>query len=379
MIYLDYNATTPHDPEVLEAMREFAEREFGNPSSGHFAGRRPKEAVESARAEVASLIGAQPQEVFFTSGGTESNNFAILGSARELSGRGNHIVISNVEHPAVSGPCNALESEGFRVTRVPVDEEGILRLDALEEAIDEETILVSVMHANNEIGTIQPVKEISRIARRYGARVHTDAAQSLGKIPVNVDELDVDMLTVAGHKLYAPKGIGAIYLRGGIRPAPIMYGGGQEHGVRPGTENVIEIAGLGAAARVAERDLAANSRTMCETRDRLHQRLSEHLPVTLNGHVEKRLPNTLNVALSGATAQELLGELRDSLAASAGSACHADEVSRSPVLAALGVDDERGRGTVRFSTGKFTTLDDVDEAARLVAETARRQREAVGR
>ena len=370
MIYLDYNATTPHDREVVEAMRPFIESEFGNPSSSHAFGRAPKRAIERAREQVAALIGARAEEVFFTSGGTESNNFAVLGSARALASRGDHIITTTIEHPAVGNPCAALEDEGFRVTRVPVGADGIVPVAEVEKAIDGGTILISVMHANNEIGTIQPIEEIGQLARRHGIRFHTDAAQSLGKIAVSVDELGVDMLTIAGHKLYAPKGIGAIYLRDGVRPNAIVYGGGQERGVRPGTENVMQIAGLGAAAEVARRDLERNAATMRETRDALEAHLSSRWDVRLNGDREKRLPNTLNVSLAGVTAQDVLARLADTVAASAGSACHADEVSISPVLQAIGVPVERARGTIRFSTGKYTTAEEVEAAAEYVIQAA---------
>jgi cysteine desulfurase len=253
-VYLDYNATTPHDPEVVEAMMPFLRTEFGNPSSSHVYGSEPRKAVARARDQVAALIGASAEEVVFTSGGTESNNYAILGAARVRSGRGRHIVTSNIEHPAVLVTCAALEQDGFEITRVPVDRHGVVDLHRLRGAIRDDTILVTVMTANNEIGTIEPIARIPEVAHEHGAWVHTDAAQAVGKVPVSVEELGVDMLTIAGHKLYAPKGVGALYLRGDVRPQLIMRGGSQERGLRPGTENVLEVVGLGAAAEVALRD-----------------------------------------------------------------------------------------------------------------------------
>ncbi|MFP4384318.1 MAG: cysteine desulfurase family protein [Spirochaetia bacterium] len=362
-IYLDYNATTPHDPEVVEAMRPFLEYEFGNPSSGHSYGIAPRRAVAKARAEVASLIGADQDEIVFTSGGTESDNWAILGTARALAHRGRHIITSVIEHPAVLETNTALETDGFEITRLAMDEYGLISLDDLEKAIRPDTILVTIMHANNEIGTIEPIEEISRIASRHGVLVHTDAAQSLGKIPVNVRVLGVDMLTVAGHKLYAPKGIGALYTRGGNPPAHFMHGGGQENGRRPGTENVLEIVGLGAACRIAARDLDRNANRMKQTRDRLFDEIRNACDVRLNGHPDSRLPNTLNLSFRGVTSDDLIAAVSDTVAVSAGSACHSDVVKLSPVIEAIGVPMEWARGTIRFSTGKYTTDEEIDRAA----------------
>lgn len=365
-IYLDYNATTPHDPEVVQAMRPFLETEFGNPSSSHAYGAPARRAVSEARQHVAALIGSEPETIVFTGGGTESNNYAILGTARALRARGNHVITSNIEHPAVLETCAALEKEGFEVTRLPVDAFGSVRVTDLEEALRSETILVSIMHANNEIGTIEPTEEIARIASRHGILVHTDAAQSLGKIPVDVRALGVDMLTIAGHKLYAPKGVGALYLRPGVRPDRIMYGGGQERGYRAGTENVLEIVGLGAACRVAARDLKKSAQTMKRTRDLLHDRITVGCDVRLNGHPENRLPNTLNLSFRGVTSDALIAAVADVVAVSAGSACHADTVMLSPVIEAIGVPMEWARGTIRFSTGKYTTEKEVETAAAAV-------------
>ena len=270
-IYLDYNATTPIDPEVAAAMLPYIREHFGNPSSSHWYGLEARKGVEKARGQVAALLNCSPAEIVFTSGGTESNNHAIKGAARAHRRRGNHIITSAFEHPAVTEVCEYLAADGFDITYVPVDTCGIINLDALEKAITERTILISVMHANNEAGTIQPVGEIARMARKRGILVHTDAAQSVGKLSVDVAELAVDLLTVAGHKLYAPKGIGALFVREGIELEKFMHGAGHEQGRRAGTENVIEIAGLGMACEAAKRDLAANMDRMKRTRDRLQE------------------------------------------------------------------------------------------------------------
>lgn len=371
-IYLDYNATTPHDPEVVEAMRPFLEVEFGNPSSSHAYGERPRSAVARARAEVAALMNAPPERILFTSGGTESNNYAIIGTALARKGRGKHIITSSVEHPAVANTCDYLERTGFTVTRVPVDQHGMVNPEDVVKAIRPETTLITVMHANNEIGTIEPIREIAAIAKANGALMHTDAAQSLGKIPVDVGELGVDLLTVAGHKLYAPKGVGALYVGPGVQLEPLMYGGGQEGGRRPGTENVLEIVGLGTACRVAARDLEANTERMRRTRDRLHEQLSVACEVRLNGHPQRRLPNTLNLSFRGITSNDLIAAIGERVAVSAGSACHADTVTLSPVIEAIGTPLEWGRGTIRFSTGKVTTDEDIEQAAEAVIAAHRR-------
>jgi cysteine desulfurase len=330
-IYLDYNGTTPHDPEVIAAMRPFLENEFGNPSSSHWYGIRPKRAVEAARRQVAALLGCMSEEVFFTSGGTESNNHAIKGMARALREKGRHIVTSTVEHPAVIEVCRYLESEGFDTTFVDVDETGMIGVDDVAAAIRPETILISVMHANNEVGTIQPIDEIAGIARQKGICMHTDAAQSVGKIATDVQVLNVDLLSVAGHKLYAPKGIGALYVRKGLLPEKFCHGAGQEMGWRAGTENVLEIVGLGKACEMAERNLDHAGRHLKAMRDRLHARLADQLSdMRLNGHPDNRLPNTLSLSFKGLAANRILEAIGLEVAASAGAACHADTVSRVP-------------------------------------------------
>ena len=368
-IYLDYNATTPHDPEVIKAMRPFLEEEFGNPSSGHWYGIRPKKAVENARTQVADLLSCSPGEILFTSGGTESNNHAIQGIARALREKGNHIITSQIEHYAVLEVCKFLEAFGFETTCLPVDAQGMVSAEDVAAAIRPETILITIMHANNEVGTIQPIEEIAQIAREKGIVMHTDAAQSLGKIPSDVTQLGVDLLSVAGHKLYAPKGIGALYIREGLEPEKFCHGAGQEMGKRAGTENVLEIVGLGAACEIARRDLANNMRQMRITRDLLHEGLAKAVPdIRLNGHPEKRLPNTLNLSFPNLEANRILEEIGLEIAASAGAACHSDTIEVSHVLEAMKLPLEYAKGTLRFSTGRMTTRAEADRAIRVISE-----------
>ena len=374
-IYLDYNATTPISREVADAMAPYLYEHFGNPSSSHPYGVAAKAAVEKARGQVASLIGCEPDEIVFTSGGTEANNFAIIGAARANRAKGNHIITSAIEHPAVSEVCTWLEREGFRVTILPVDGEGLVDPSDLERAITDDTILVTVMHANNEVGTIEPIAELAAIAHGRGALMHTDAAQSLGKVPVDVGALGADLLSIAGHKLYAPKGIGALYLRGDLLPARLMHGASHENGRRPGTENVLEIVGLGAACAAAARDLTQNRAHFAAMRDRLHRGLEKALgtrSVRLNGHPDLRLPNTLSVCFRGVEANTLVAEIGDRVAASAGAACHADEVDVSVVLEAMKVPIDWAMGTLRLSTGRSTTAEEVDEAVAIVADAVGR-------
>ena len=374
-IYLDYNGTTPHDPEVIAAMRPFLETEFGNPSSSHWYGIRPKKAVEAARRQVAGLLNCQPQEVFFTSGGTESNNHAIKGMARTLKDKGRHLITSTVEHPAVLEVCRHLQTEGFETTYVEVDDTGMVGVADVAAAIRPDTILISIMHANNEVGTIQPIAEIAALAREKGICMHTDAAQSVGKIGTDVQALEVDLFSVAGHKLYAPKGIGALYVRGGLLPEKFCHGAGQEMGWRAGTENVLEIVGLGKACEMADRNLGVTQRHLQAMRDRLHQGLNVQLTdMRLNGHPQKRLPNTLSLSFKGLEANRILEEIGLEVAASAGAACHADTVTLSHVLTAMRVPVEWAKGTVRFSTGRMTTVEQIDRAIRVVVDAVNRLR-----
>lgn len=378
-IYLDYNGTTPHAPEVISAMRPFLENAFGNPSSNHWYGIRPKRAVEQARRQVAALLGCAPAEVVFTSGGTESNNHAIRGAAANLSGRGRHIITSTVEHPAVLAVCRYLETQGFSVTLVPVDSEGLVHPADVAAAIRPDTILISLMHANNEVGTVQPLAEVAALARPRGILVHTDAAQSLGKIPVDVAALGVDLLSLAGHKLYAPKGVGALYIRRGVSLEKFCHGAGQENGLRAGTENVLEIVGLGQACEIAARDLDANQAHMQTLRDRLEARFFEMLgDIRRNGHPVKRLPNTLSVSFKGLEANRILEEIGLEVAASAGAACHADTVALSHVLEAMALPLEWAKGTLRFSLGRMTTAAEIDRAAAVVIAAVVKLRKAAG-
>lgn len=371
-IYLDYNATTPLDPVVVEAMRPYLEEYFGNPSSMHWYGVQAKLAVEKARKQVAELLNCDADEIVFTSGGSESNNYAIKGVALASRDKGNHIITSSIEHPAVSEVCQYLEHHGFQVTYVAVDEFGVVDLEALENAISSQTILITVMHANNEVGTIQPVAEIAGIAKKYGVLMHTDAAQSVGKIPTDVKELGVDLLTVAGHKLYAPKGIGALYIRHSVKLEKLMHGADHEQNLRAGTENVLEIVGLGKACEVARQGMEKTMAHMQKLRDQLYSGLRKRFPaVKLNGHPEQRLPNTLSLSFPNIEANMLLDEL-DGVAASAGAACHSDSIDVSPTLVAMAIPDEYAMGTIRFSTGKFTTEDDIERAISFVSEAVAR-------
>ena len=370
-IYLDYNATTPIDPEVAAAMLPYIREHFGNPSSSHAYGVEARKGVEKARGQVAAMLNCRPAEVLFTSGGTESNNHAIKGAAGAHRSKGNHIITSAFEHPAVTEVCEYLAADGFDITYVPVDAHGIIDVEALEKAITERTILISVMHANNEVGTIQPIGEISRMARKRGILVHTDAAQSAGKIPVDADELGVDLLTVAGHKLYAPKGVGALYIREGVQLEKLMHGAAHETGRRAGTENVIGVAGLGAACEAAKRDLAANMDRMKRTRDRLEDGLLRAVAeLRVNGHLARRLPNTLSVSFRGVDAGTLLQSM-EGLAASAGAACHGNSVELSRTLRAMAIPIEWARGTIRLSTGKYTTEGEIDRVIEIIANNVR--------
>jgi len=361
-IYLDYNATTPINPEVAQAMLPYLTYRFGNPSSSHSYGREAAEAVFSAREQVAGAIGCQADEIVFTSGGSESNNLAIKGVAHALRHRGNHIVTSAVEHPAVTNVCAYLAANGYRVTTVPVDASGRVDLAALRESITPETILVSVMHANNEVGTIQPLAEICALAHEVGALVHSDCAQSVGKTRVRVSELGVDMLSIAGHKLYGPKGVGALFVRRSTPLEPLIHGADHEAGRRAGTENVAGIVGLGLACQIAWRDLDEHASHMEAMRDALEAGvLALDDSAKINGRGAARLPNTSSISFPGRTATELLARM-PSLAASAGAACHSDGVTISSVLKAMGVPQDLAVGTVRFSVGVPTTPEEISLA-----------------
>ncbi|HJZ30880.1 MAG TPA: cysteine desulfurase family protein [Hyphomicrobiaceae bacterium] len=374
-IYLDYNATTPVAPAVLDAMLPFLRGEFGNPSSIYALGHRARGAIERARAEVARLIGARPEEIIFTSGATEAINLAIRGVAGGGGAR-SAIVTTTIEHPATEACCRLLEHRGHSVRRVGVDADGIVIPGRVAEAINDGTALVTVIHAQNEIGTIQPVAEIARRARAEGALMHTDAAQSVGKIPVDVRELAVDLLTIAGHKLYAPKGVGALFVRQGIAIPPLVVGADQERGLRPGTENVAFIAGLGAAARIAADLLQQSARQMRTLSALLLARLEAEVPgLRLVGSPDRRLPNTLNLLFPGVLGRDLLADC-PSLMASTGSACHAGSEEPSAILTALGMPRATALGAVRLSLGRSTTEAEVIEAASRLAGAWRRRQQA---
>ncbi|MEA1886187.1 MAG: selenide, water dikinase SelD [Bacteroidota bacterium] len=369
-VYLDYNATSPVDQEVAEAMRPFISEYFGNPSSIHSYGIETKTAIENARRQVAGMLNCEPSEIVFTSGGTESNNYAIKGIALEHRKKGNHIITSSVEHPAVYEVCRYLERKGFEVTYLPVDQYGRISVESVKTAIRNSTILISIMHANNEVGTIQPIAEISEIAKSENIFYHTDAAQSAGKIETRVDKLGVDLLSIAGHKLYAPKGVGALYIRNGVSLEKLIHGADHEQNLRAGTENVLEIVGLGKACELVKNNLNEYMALYKETRDYLYQLLKESFPdLRLNGHPEERLPNTLSVSFQGMEANTFISRL-ENVAASAGAACHAESIDVSAVLKAMKVPTEFAMGTIRFSTGREITMDDIKIASEEIITTA---------
>jgi cysteine desulfurase len=359
-IYLDYNASTPVDPAVAAAMRPFLDEAFGNPSSAHWASAPAKAALDQARGRIAALLGAAPDEIVFTSGGSEANNLAIKGTYFAAKRGRVHIITSTIEHPAVLAPCRFIERLGASVTYLPVDQTGLIDPEDVRHAITPQTQLISIMHANNEVGTVQPIAEIGAIARQHGIRFHTDAAQSVGKISTRLDELGVDMLTIAGHKLYAPKGVGALYVRRGIELEPVIHGAGHESGRRAGTESALLAVGLGSACAMAA-DLAS-MKAVQALRDRLWQALQDRFGegVALNGHPTRRLPNTLNVSFVGRIGADILSQLRD-VAASTGSACHSGHIELSPVLAAMRVPERIGMGAIRFSLGRHTTAAEIDD------------------
>lgn len=368
-IYLDYNATTPVPPSVREAMAPFFSEDYGNPSSTHPLGRAAHEAVKDARTRVAHLLGAQANEIVFTSGGTESNNLAIIGVCwQPMRLTGGRLVISALEHPSVAEPAQFLRRLGYEVRVVRCNRQGRVDPADVVQQIDGDTRLVSILHANNEIGTLQPLREIAEACHARGVPVHTDAAQSIGKLPVRVDELGVDLLSLAGHKLYGPKGVGALYVRRGIALEPLLHGAGQEAGQRPGTENVPAIVGLGAAAELAERHFGEEQQRQAELRDRLEARLRSAVSgLVVHGASAARLPNTTAASFPGVSGAALL-QAAPELCASTGAACHAEAGAMSATLAAIGCSAETARGTVRLSLGRFTTERDVDRAADLLAE-----------
>jgi len=364
-IYLDYNATTPIAPHVQESMLPFLAEQYGNPSSDHALGRASHEAVEAARGQVAALLGAARDEIVFTSGGTEANNLALVGTAlRRMPEVRGHLIISAVEHPAIVAPARFLERFGFDVTVVGTDERGVIDLRGLAAAFRPDTFLVSVMHANNEIGTVQPIAEIAALCRESNVLLHTDAAQTVGKLPVDVTQLHVDLLSIAGHKMYAPKGVGALYVRRGVALEPVLHGAGHEQGLRPGTENVASIVGLGRAAEVAHRTSNEAAEHFVACRDLLLARLRDAMGerLTVNGAGAERLPNTLSVNIPGVVGQALL-ERTPEMCASTGSACHSGSNHLSATLASIGLEPQVAAGTVRFSVGWYTSEEDIHYAA----------------
>ncbi|PYU82478.1 MAG: cysteine desulfurase NifS [Acidobacteria bacterium] len=385
-VYLDFNATTPVEPDVLDAMLPYFSGEFGNAASIHTPGQRARGAVETAREQVAALMGARPQEIVFTSGGTESDNHAIFGvvgqallpvpSSREANSPP-HIITTAIEHEAVLNTCQALEKEGVRVTYLPTDRKGQMELEELRRAIRQETVLITIMHANNELGTVQPLEEIGRIAKAADVCFHTDAVQSAGKIPIDVNALQVDLLSISGHKLYAPKGIGALYVRGGTRLRQLLYGGHHQRGFRPGTENVAGIVGLGKAAEIARKSLADDAQRISALRDNLQQRLLQRVPQSrVNGGAAPRTPNTTNLVFPGVEGEALLIALDlKGLACSTGAACSSGAVEPSHVLTAIGLPPEEARASLRFSLGRHTTSTDIDFALNVVPAAVGQLRE----
>ena len=376
MIYLDHSATSPVDPEVFEAMKPYFADSFGNASTLYSLGRDGRRAMESAREEVASIIGAETKEIIFTSGGTESDNIAIKGIAYKLKNKGNHIITSDIEHPAVDETCKYLEKNGFTVTFLPVYEDGIVKISDLEDAITDKTILITIMHANNEIGTIQPIKEIGAVAKEKGIIFHTDAVQTVGKIPVDVNELNVDLLSLSSHKLYGPKGVGALYVRKGVRLEPIMHGGGHERGIRPGTENVPGVVGLGKACKIAKENLESDAQLLTRLRDRLIDTvLEQNEDSFINGHRTNRLPNNANFRFTGIEGESLILHLDSKgIAASTGSACSSTKLEASHVLMAIGLKEVEAHGSLRISLGHENTEEDIDYTIIAIKEVVEKLR-----
>jgi cysteine desulfurase len=371
MLYLDYNATTPIAKEVAEAMTPFILEDFGNPSSAHPMGKKANEALEKARGQIAALLGCEGSEIIFTSGGTESNNMVLKSLAWTMRNKGRHIITTRIEHPAIINTALFLMETGLEVTFLPVDSYGQVDPDEVKKTIREDTILITVMHANNETGTIQPLSDISSIASEYEVPFHTDAAQAVGKIEAKVDDLGVDFLTIAGHKLYAPKGVGALYVRRGVAIEPFMHGGGQEMGLRSGTENVMFNVGLGRACELVQGNLSDEMYRVRRLRDRLHDQIRSAIPdAVLNGHPEMRLPNTLFISFPGMIGEDILKKTPD-LCTSTGAACHDQCVALSHVLAAMGVTKEVGMGAIRLTLGRPTTEEEVDQASQWIVEAVK--------
>ncbi len=373
MIYLDNNASTPIDPAVKEAMLPYLDEYHGNPSSSHVCGQQVHAAVVKAREQVANMLGATPSEIVFTASGTEANNHVIKGIACKLRERGRHIIVSSVEHPAVINPCKFLETQGYEVSYIPVDAQGCVDPQSVAQEVRPDTILISVMHANNEVGTIQPIREIAELAREGGILMHTDAAQTCGKLSTNVEALGVDFLSMAGHKFYAPQGIGALYIRNGVEIEPLLHGAGHESGRRAGTEAVPAIVGLGAAAQLAVEFVGSEDCDKMQLlRDRLYERLEREIgeDAVLLGHPTERLPNTLSVGFRGCLSGEIVSACPD-LCVSTGAACHAGNKKRSAVLQAMDVSEEVAYGSIRFSLSRYTTQEEIDQAVVMIAHAVK--------
>lgn len=376
-IYLDHNSTTPLHPEVLEAILPYYKESFGNPSTIYSFGQETRKATDEAREKVANLIGASPEEIIFTSGGTEADNLALKGVAAALEKKGKHIITSSIEHHAVLSALEYLEKRGYKVSFLPVDKHGFLDPRQVEEAITSQTILISVMHANNEVGTIEPISEIGEIARKAGIYLHTDAIQTIGKIKVNVDDLKVDLLSLSAHKFYGPKGVGALYVRKGTRIHPLIHGGYQERRRRAGTENVAGIVGMGKTAEIASKEMVQQSRRESNLRDRLEKMIKENINYyRVNGHPTRRLPNTLNVSFEFIEGESLILNLDlKGIAASTGSACTSGSLEPSHVLMAMGVPPEIAQGSIRFSLGRDNRKEDIDYTVKNLVEIVGRLRE----
>lgn len=373
MIYLDNNATSPVDPEVFDAVFSSLKRDLGNPSSGHLPGRKAHETVESSRRQVSELLNCTSEEIYFTSGGTESNNLALIGTA--MHHKTGHIITSAIEHPSVINPCRHLQSLGFDVTYLPVDLNGAVRVGVLKESLREDTILISVMHSNNETGVLQPLEEIGNIAKERGITFHADAAQTLGKMPFDPAEFSISLLTVVSHKFYGPKGVGALYVKTGTVLKPVLFGAGHERGLRPGTENVPGIVGMAKACEITMRDLKLRVAHTSHLRDLLLQDLKAAISgLSLNGENAARLPNTLNINIPGISSNELVEKLKDSVALSTGSACHSGKVTPSGVLKSMGLSDEEALSSVRLSIGKDNTEGEIKEAAAIISAAVKELR-----
>lgn len=360
-IYMDHAATTPVRNEVLKAMQPYLSKKFGNPSSLHFSGQEAKHALEESRAKVAGIINTKPSEIIFTSGGTEANNLALIGTAFANRSKGKHLITTKIEHHAILDVCKWLEKQGFDITYLPVDKQGMIDTTKVEDAIRSETILVSIMHANNEIGTIQDIAEIGKICREKGVYFHTDAVQAVGKIPIDVNKMNIDMLSMSSHKLYGPKGVGALFVKSGVKIESVIHGGGQEFGLRSGTENIPGIVGFAKAAELAKKEMRQESKRLITLRDRLIKGLLKIENSWLNGHPTKRLPNNVHLCFKFIEGEALVLSLSDlGIAASTGSACSSKSLEPSHVLLALGLKHEEAHGSLRLTLGRYNSKEDVD-------------------